>query len=476
MRILHSLLIGGLLVGPSAFLAAGAKPNIVLIMADDVSWEVFSMYGGEDTHTPHLDRLSREGVLFEHCYATPLCTPSRVMMMTGQYSFRNYTDFGYLDRNSKTFAHLLKEAGYATAIAGKWQLNGLSNKSKHKDWGDNTRPFRAGFDTYALWQVTRSKRAKNGGGERFWSSPIEVDGRFIPAGENLGNYTPDTFSDFICDFIEEQKDGPFFVYYPTVLVHDPFVPTPDTIGKKSRAPEANAQPSDSEQVKEHFVSMVSYMDKIVGKIVDKLDSEGVLENTLILFTADNGTDREITSNWQGQKIPGGKGELTDMGTRVPLIAYWKGRAQSGVVIDDLVDFTDFYPTLADVAGTTLGETDPSDGQSFLPQILGEQADPREWVLNYYQPYWGRWTPGKFARNWKYKLYGDGRFFDISNDLFESEDLSETPLDRATASIYNKLKGVLESTPDVPVKFKEGRLVPGNKIKERPIFPKWEISE
>ena len=118
------------------------RPNIILIMADDVSWECFSCYGGDDYKTPHLDALAAKGIRFNHCYSTPICTTSRVKLMTGKYNFRNYTHFGYLNPKEKTFAHLLKSAGYKTAIAGKWQLNGLYHKALGNQ--DAARPVKAG--------------------------------------------------------------------------------------------------------------------------------------------------------------------------------------------------------------------------------------------------------------------------------------------------------------------------------------------
>ncbi|MEP4808153.1 MAG: sulfatase-like hydrolase/transferase [Luteolibacter sp.] len=205
------------------------KPNIVLIMTDDAGWECFGSYGAEDYRTPNLDRLAEQGVKFEHCYSTPICTPSRVMIMTGNYNFRNYTHFGYLSPDEKTFGILMQEAGYKTAIAGKWQLNGLYDPEVFADHADNTRVNKAGFDEYALWQVTEEKKAKDGG-ERYWSPPLEINGKFVTAEENRDQYGPNIMSDFVCDFIERNQDQPFFVYYPTVLMHDPFVPTPDTIG------------------------------------------------------------------------------------------------------------------------------------------------------------------------------------------------------------------------------------------------------
>ena len=358
--------------------AAADKPNIVLIMADDVSWEAFSCYGAEDYKTPHIDALAARGVRFAHCYSTPICTPSRVQIMTGQYSFRNYTHFGYLNPNEKTIGHLMQSAGYQTAIAGKWQLNGLYNKLS--GWDDRKRPQKAGFHESYLWQVTTGKQLKDGGGERFWSPPLERNGVMETVEDNAGKYGPDLLCDFLCDFMERNRSKPFFVYYPMVLVHNPFVKTPDTIGNDPRTQAANKAPKNKKLQKENFVAMVEYMDKIVGRLVKKVESIGQEENTIILFTADNGTNRGITSRWQGKDIKGGKGGMKDMGTHVPLVASWPGKSPRGSVIDDLVDFTDMYPTFADAAGVSLGNRRPIDGRSFLPQLLGQSGHPRDFVF------------------------------------------------------------------------------------------------
>lgn len=444
---------------------SGGKPNVVLIMADDVSWEAFGCYGAEDYETPNIDALAAEGVRFTHAYSTPLCTPSRVKIMTGQYNFRNYTHFGYLNPANKTFGHLMKEAGYKTAIAGKWQLNGLYHKAEGCQ--DNTRPFKAGFDEYCLWQVTTGKSAKDGGGERFWSPPLEHNGRFLSAEDNAGKYGPDIMSDFVCDFIERHQDEPFFVYYPTVLVHDPFVTTPDTIGDAPRTQAANKQPKDKGATKANFVAMVNYLDKIVGKVVAKLDAVGQRENTIILFTADNGTHGRITSRWNGMDIQGGKGGTTDMGTHVPLVASWKAYPGRGVVLDDPIDFTDFYATLAEAAGVTLGEDDPVDGRSFLPRLKGEAGTPRDWVLTHYQPYWGKREGAQFARNQTYKLYRDGRFYDVPADLKEERNLSAGLAGERGETARTRLNRVLENAPPAPP------VKGGKSAKERPIHPDWK---
>ncbi|MGJ8723372.1 MAG: sulfatase-like hydrolase/transferase [Roseibacillus sp.] len=455
-------------LGLCLFAKAGAepeKPNVVLIMADDVSWEAFGCYGAVDYETPNLDRLAAEGVRFEHCYSTPICTTSRVMLMTGEENFRNYTHFGYLDPEEKTIGHLMKEAGYKTAIAGKWQLSGLYNKDEFADHQDVTRPNRAGFDEYCLWQLTKGKEL----GERFWSPPLEKNGEFLTAEENQGKYGPDLFRDFICDFMERNREEPFFVYYPMVLVHDPFLPTPDSIGESGlgKGSKKGTGKQSVEVKKRNFVAMVRYMDKIVGQIFDKIDELGELENTLILFTADNGTDRRITSNWNGRSIRGGKGGMKNSGTHVPLIAFWKGQSEQGLECQDLVQFNDFYPTLAELAGLELDEDDPKSGQSFLPQVLGEEGESRQFVLCHYQPYWGASVnAGAFVRTERFKLYDDGRFYDVSHDLEEEKNFAEALEGEEVIEAYQYLSKLIEKIPPVPKGSRKSR--------NRPVHADWPL--
>ena len=378
--------------------------------------------------------------------------------MTGKQNFRNYTHFGYLNPAEKTFGNLLQNAGYKTAIAGKWQLNGLANGLPGHD--DSSRPQKAGFDESCLWQVTKGKQA----GERFWSPPLEINGKFVSAQENKGKYGPDVMCDFLCDFMERNKKEPFFVYYPMVLVHDPFVPTPDTIGDRPK----NRANKDTKDKKANFQAMVNYMDKIVGRLVAKTESLGVTENTLIIFTADNGTNRSITSSWKGQSIKGGKGGMTDMGTHVPMVAYWKGTSPAGKVLDDLVDFTDFYPTMAQLAGIETADANNGtlDGRSFLPQLRGEPGNPRQWVLCHYQPYWNK-VPGQFARTAKYKLYRDNsRFYEPAVDLNEEHDLNVADEPGERGRVRAMLHEVLDRAPPAPTE-KAGR-----DATDRPIYPDW----
>jgi arylsulfatase A len=357
-------------------LPAADKPNIVLIMADDMGYECIGANGCEDYKTPVIDQLAAEGVRFEQCFANPLCTPSRVKIMTGQYNVRNYVRFGVLDRSQTTFAHQLKAAGYATAIAGKWQLGKEPDSPQH-----------FGFDQACLWQHTRGK--ERGGttfDTRYPNPQLEINGK--PVDYNNGEYGPDVCSDFLCNFIEEHKSGPFFVYYPMVLVHCPFDATPDSSDwdSKSLGSESYKGPGNNEDKKRHFRDMVQYNDKLVGKIIRQLEASGIRDNTLIIFTGDNGTDSPIKTNWRGRSIPGRKGRVEDAGTRVPFVVSWPGVIEPAVQETELVDFCDILPTLCDVVQVPLPENYPGDGVSLWPFLSDGGSRQKDHV--------GVWYKGK----------------------------------------------------------------------------------
>ncbi|MFC1725403.1 sulfatase-like hydrolase/transferase [candidate division KSB1 bacterium] len=400
------------------------RPNIILIMADDLGYECLSSYGGTSYNTPFLDELADTGVRFGNCYSTPLCTPSRVQIMTGKYNFRNYTEFGNLRPGEVTFAHLLKNAGYKTCIAGKWQLAGHYEGSNYK--GVGTYPENSDFDEYFLWQVDKL-------GSRFWDPVLKKNGKIV---QNLKNrYAPDVFCEYINDFVKRNRTGPFFVYYPMVLTHAPFIPTPDS----------NVEPENRKKGnKKYFGDMVSYMDKIVGRIIENLDELGIRENTLVIFTGDNGSPRNITSQIGGQSIKGGKGLTIEAGIHVPLIVNWKGNSPKGTLCDDLIDFTDFLPTLLETVQFKIPDDFIFDGRSFLPQILGKMGNPREWIFCYYDPKWGRWGKKRYVMNKRWKLYENGRLFDIKDDPLENKPLIVQDDSEETGAVRKELKYVLDS--------------------------------
>jgi arylsulfatase A len=393
------------------------KPNLILIMSDDMGYECVRANGGTSFQTPHLDELASTGARFTHCYSQPLCTPSRVKIMTGMSNARNYVQFGVLDRKQTTFAHLLKKEGYATCIVGKWQLGKEADSPQH-----------FGFDESCLWQHTRAARDQ-GKDTRYPNPHLEINGQ--ATDYNNGEYGPDVVTDYLCDFIERNQDRPFLGYYPMILPHDPFRPTPDSENPKSK---------DGTQ---NFRDMVAYVDKMVGKIVSKLDELGLRENTLVLFTCDNGTSGAIKSELNGTIVQGGKRKMTDAGTHVPLIANWPKTIPEKQVIEELVDFSDFLPTLLDAAQSPLPTNLPLDGQSFLPQISGKQANPRKWVHCYYRR--GNEKAQQWTRTQRYKLYNTGEFYDVSQDRLEKNPLQK--LDTDQERVQEMLKAVLHQFSD-----------------------------
>jgi len=405
--------------------AQNKRLNIVLILADDLGFECISANGGTSYQTPNIDKLALQGMRFENCHSQPVCTPSRVQIMTGIYNDRNYTQFGELDRSQISFGNLFKNAGYRTAIAGKWQLGREKDSPQH-----------FGFDESCLWQHSLPRTDTVGHDTRF-SNPILEFNSEVKHFEN-GEYGPDIASDFICDFIEKNKNQPFFAYYPMMLTHCPFSPTPnskdwDSQSKGTR--EYKGKPV-------YFPDMVSYMDKLVGKVVSKIDELGLSENTLIIFTGDNGTDQPIVSMLRGEKYPGGKKQTSDNGTHVPLVVRWKGTIEAEKECFDLVDFSDFLPTICDAAKIEVPSNLPVDGISFFPQLVGKRGMPREWIYSWYSALGRIEELIEFTRNTKYKLYSTGEFYNVKDDFHEKKPLIIENLSKEKKQAYRTLEKAL----------------------------------
>ncbi|UCS94663.1 sulfatase-like hydrolase/transferase [Echinicola marina] len=412
MRNLLILMFLGLSLPAIAYQEeAKERPNIILIMADDLGFETLGVNGSESYKTPHLNQLAKEGMNFTQCYSTPLCTPSRVQLMTGQYNSRNYIGFGLLDLKERTFGHYLKEAGYDNFIAGKWQLFGNKHQRELAGDRDGSLPSDAGLDNYCLWQVKQL-------GSRYKDPLLST-----PSGDKIyeGKFGPDIFVDHIVDFIEKERDKPFFVYFPMALSHDPFVPTPDNEHFSSF--EAKSKTNDPK----YFGEMVGYMDKLLGKIFDTVHTSGNADNTLIIFIGDNGTDQDVVSLQNGNSIKGDKGNTTTAGTHVPMIATWKGKIKAGSVNNNLIDFTDFLPTLLEVAQLPKDQRVFSDGISFYPQLLGKRSAKRDWVFCHYAPNWGGFEHKRFIHDKSLKLYENGSIYKIDTDPMEMHPLESGQL-------------------------------------------------
>jgi len=407
--------------------AAARRPNIVLIIADDVGREVLGCYGGTSYRTPQLDALARSGARFTHCYSMPVCHPSRMTIMTGRYPFRNPAGWGSWPEGVSTFAHMLKKAGYATAVAGKWQLTLMKRNPHHAE--------QLGFDESALFGWHE--------GPRYHNPMIYRNGVVWEEKQKPDVYGPDVYCDFLIDFITRHKDRPLFAYYPMALCHeisDDFEPVP---------------PPGPDGRYRSYAEMVEDMDRAVGRIVEALDRLELRQNTVILFTTDNGSPSSyltrvekrdgkvirhhepVLSMMRGEEVRGGKGKLTDAGTRVPLVVNWPGTTPAGRTSGDLIDFSDFLPTFAELAGAPLPEGVALDGRSFAPQLKGEAGTPRPWVFCEHKGQ--RWV-----RNERWKLYDDGRLIDVENDASERSPARSPSESAEAAAAYILLKGAFES--------------------------------
>ncbi|MEO6245884.1 MAG: sulfatase-like hydrolase/transferase [Opitutaceae bacterium] len=423
-RLLSALLIFSCVVVASRAAAAEPKPNVILILADDLGYETIGANGGTSYRTPVLDRLAAAGVRFTQCYAQPLCTPTRLQLMTGQSNARNYINFGTMDPKLTTFGHHFQRAGYRTGIAGKWQLG------PEKDL-----PQTLGFHESYLWQHTRRP-------PRYANPGIEHNG--VPVDFSHGEYGPDVVHDFVQDFVTRHKDEPFFLYYPMILTHSPYQPTP---GSKDWDPKAIGEQVNHSEA--HFKDMVEHMDMLVGKLIKQLESLQLRERTLIVFLGDNGTGRGTRSMFQGREFIGGKGTTTDAGMHVPLIVSWPGRISAGLVSPDLVDTTDFLPTICAAAGLSVPATPTLDGRSFWPQLRGEKGPPREWIYSWYSPRQSSdLSVREFAFTARHKLYRTGEFIDLERDLGETKPLAVAALTGEAAAAAKILQAALEQFSDV----------------------------
>jgi len=411
------------------------RPNIILIMVDDFGYECVTANGGESYQTPTLDRLAASGVRFEHCHVQPLCTPTRVQLMTGRYNVRNYLNFGTLRRTETTFGSLMKKAGYVTGICGKWQLGHESDSPQH-----------FGFNESCLWQQTRRP-------PRYANPGLEYNG--VEKDFNHGEYGPTLVNDFALDFISRNQRGPFMLYYPMILTHNPFQPTPDS-------PEWDPTVNDEnkKQNPKHFADMTAYMDKMIGRVVSRLEALKIRDNTLLMVIGDNGTNREITSQFRGTSYKGGKGSTTQAGTHVPFIANWPATMKSGRVSRDLISSTDFLPTMCAVAG--LEKPANVDGVSFLPELLGDSGLRRDWLYTWYSPrQQADLTVQECAFDHHYKLYRTGEFYDLAADPFEKQSLNRDKLSNPGAAASAKMQAVLDqfnnARPDeLDREFKEAK--------------------
>jgi arylsulfatase A-like enzyme len=414
---------------------ATKQPNIVLIMSDDLGYEVIGANGGTSYDTPRIDEMAQSGMRFENAHVMPLCTPTRASLMTGKYNFRNYIGFGLLRPDEATFGHLLSDAGYNTCISGKWQLYSYNPPDQMPEMRSKGQRIEdAGFDEFCVWHAHHTEEK----GSRYKNPIIYQNGKFRDDTE--GKYGEDIFCDYIIDYIGRKKDddAPFFVYWPMAATHKPHEPTPDSPEWDEFDPPANkslgaktwAELEDGswEDDPRFYKDMVEYHDKVIGRLIDYLDQQGLREDTLVIYVGDNGTPTDVCSMMHDHnEICGGKGKTNDRGTHVPLICDMPGTIPSGSVQADLVESTDFLPTVFEAAGLEFPDGYLIDGRSFYPQLTGGKGNPRDWIFFHFEPMNARNDIGqiRFVRDHEWKLYETGELYDLIDDLDEESPIYES---------------------------------------------------
>ena len=395
--------------------AMSARPNIIFILADDLGFESLGCYGGVTykglgpVRTPNLDKLAKSGMLFKNCFSCPVCSPARSEVLTGKYNFRTgfrriLSQPGVVDRlDAKahpTVALRLKEAGYVTAVVGKWHLGPPFTKGSQVEEipktaeadTDYPHPRECGFDRQCLF---------SGGHLSTYGEP------------KPGAYTPELLQKWTLRFLDSRKGQPepFFVYYASPIPHGPLFPTP--LNPEGKGGDRRGDISN-------YPYLIEYLDRQVGELVERLTALGLRENTLVMFAGDNGSYGVTTQMRDGREITGGKGSPADTGAWVPLVASWPKGTPAGSVYDGLVDFTDILPTCLELAGAASPQG--IDGVSFASQLRGKPEHSREWVFVLGSSRW-------YARESAWKLRESGQLFDVSDSPYVErlvEPGSETP--------------------------------------------------
>ncbi len=438
------------------------RPNIVVILADDLGWADLTSYGSTFYETPNLDKLAVGGIRFTQNYATcPVCSPTRASMMTGKYPVNTgITDWirgrqaegkaqpyekliaqptAYeLALNEKTIAEFALENSYKTFFAGKWHLG-----EEEKYWPDHQ-----GFQTnVGGWSAGSPKGKKNdttGGFFTPYNNPTLSDG---PPSE----YLTDRLANECIDFIDKNKQAPFFLMYSLYAVHNP-MQAPSELVKKYQAKQKQLGTKNNERfAKEQewmknekdwkqrlvqdnpvYAAMIENMDRNIGRIMNKLQQSGLDDNTLVIFTSDNGglSTAEGSPTVNGP-LRGGKGWLYEGGIRVPLIMYWKGKIIAGSTSDLPVTTADFFPTIANAINENYQTGKNIDGANIFKLLLNPQkSNSRKlyWHYPHYSNQGGK--PGSVIREGKYKLIYNYEeetveLYNMEKDISEKNNIAST---------------------------------------------------
>ena len=418
---------------------ADRKPNIVFFLVDDLGWTDLGCYGSDFYQTPHIDRLAAEGVRFTDAYAAcNACSPTRAAVLTGNYPARlKLTDWipgqrslpnhklkspkwtQQLEHRHTTLAEALKAEGYRTIHIGKWHLGGTEFYPKKQGFDINVGGSYIGAPGSYYHPYYRKPGSASG--------PIEN----LPPGGPEGRYLTDRLTDEAVRLIDESKNEPFFLYLASYSVHTPIQPRPDL-----KAHYENDVTAGTRHKNPNYAAMVGAVDESVGRVLKQLKDSGVADNTLIVFTSDNGGMHKVTSNFP---LRGGKGMAWEGGTRVPLIVKAPGLTPTGKICREPVISVDFYPTILDIVGVA-GDSPHNrdiDGVSLTSLLRSPDADLERDAIYWHYPHYNvlLGVPHSSIRAGRYKLiefFEDNRveLFDLKNDIGEQKNLAIQQPDKA----------------------------------------------
>ena len=497
-----AIVLAFLQLAVASFGAEERPPNIVFILADDLGWSELGCYGNDFNETPHLDRLSQQGMRFEQAYAAaPVCSPYRAALLTGQYPARvGIVD--YLRPNSAaglslehvTLAEMLRQNGYSTGMIGKWHLTGY----RHHGAEHEVRPVDHGFS----WDFAAEVKGV-GNGANFWPYVFRNQSiRWLDIDEkrfDRNEYLVDRMSAEAVEFIENNKQRPFFLYLSHYATHT-ILNGKKTFVEKYRK---KHKPGNSTRTKcylcedagakgdslnhwagdhnPHLAAMLESIDDGVGAITSKLDELGLADNTMIVFTSDNGGETNVTSN---APLRGGKSQLYEGGIRVPLIVRWPGEIPAGSRCKQPTANYDFYPTMLAAAGIEPNAKQTLDGLSILPTLRDPAVQPKRDALYWHypldRPHFLGGTSSGAIRSGAWKLIehfetDDVELFNLQDDIGEKSNLArERP--RQVKELREKLVAWRESvgarTPSSPLMSDAKSLYFGDAFSPGQISERW----
>ena len=412
--------------------AGASRPNLLLILVDDLGYGDLSCYGARDMRTPHLDRLAADGMTFTNFYANcPVCSPTRAALLTGRYQdlvgvpgvIRTHAanNWGYLRRDAVLLPALLKQAGYRTAMVGKWHL-GLTPPNVPNDRGFE---FFHGFLGDMMDDYYKHRR-HNINYMRKGRETIDPEG-----------HATDLFSDWAVDYIRSRKGKkePFCLFLSYNAPHTPIQPPKEWVEKIPRR-----EPGIGNK-RAKLVALIEHMDEGIGKVLDALEKTGQAKNTLVIFTSDNGGQSNVGAN--NGPLKAGKGTVYEGGIKVPAVASWPGKIAPGSGCERVSLTMDILPTLLEAVSVSTEE--PFDGVSFLSELIGKKRSEPERELYFIRREGGTAYGGKTieALRWgKWKLLQNSPFKPLELYNLEADPLETTNLAGRERGVFRDLSARL----------------------------------